>query len=100
VAISVTGDTILVQDGEPIPATVDQDVILLSIRAGSYFGLNRVGGEIWNMLAEPKRVRQICDALLHQHDVDSETVSRDVIPFLQTLIERRLIRVVDPGDTR
>jgi hypothetical protein len=29
--------------------------------------------------------------------VDAETMIRDVTPFLQTLIERRLVRVVDPG---
>ena len=33
-------------------------------------------------------------------DVDAETMIRDVTPFLQTLIERRLVRVVNPGESR
>lgn len=95
--MTVTVDTILARDSEPIPATVGEEVVVLSIRAGSYFGFNRVGTEIWNMLAEPRRVDQIFDALSQLHDVDAETMIRDVTPFLQTLIERRLVRVVDPG---
>jgi hypothetical protein len=96
--MTVTLDTILVRDSEPIPATVNQEVVVLSMRAGSYFGFNRVGTEIWNMLSEPRRVDQIFDALSRLHDVDAETMIRDVTPFLQTLIERRLVRVVDPGE--
>jgi Coenzyme PQQ synthesis protein D (PqqD) len=95
--MTVTVDTILARDSEPIPATVGEEVVVLSIRAGSYFGFNRVGTEIWNMLSEPRRVDQIFDALSQLHDVDAETMIRDVTPFLQTLIERRLVRVVDPG---
>ena len=78
--MTVTVDTILARDSEPIPATVGEEVVVLSIRAGSYFGFNRVGTEIWNMLAEPRRVDQIFDALSQSHDVDADTMIRDVTP--------------------
>ena len=55
-ARSVTADTILARDCEPISTTVEQTVILLSVRAGSYFKLNRAGMEIWNLLQQPRRV--------------------------------------------
>jgi hypothetical protein len=95
--VSVTVDTVLVQDSEPIPATVDDEVVLLSVRAGNYFGLNRVGSEIWNMLTEPRRVGDIFETLAQSHDVDADTMTRDVTAFLDTLIERGLVRVVPPG---
>jgi hypothetical protein len=71
---------------------------VLSVRAGACFAFNSVGSEIWNMLAEPRRVAQIFEALSRLHDVDADTMTGDVLPFLQTLIDRRLLRVVDPGD--
>ena len=95
--MNVTVDTVLVRDSEPVPATVDDDVVVLSLRAGAYFGFNRVGSEIWNMLAQPRRVGEILDTLAQSHDVDADTMTRDVSQFLQTLIERRLARVVDRG---
>jgi hypothetical protein len=97
---SVTVDTILIQDGEPISTAVAEEVVLLSIRAGAYFGFNRVGTQIWNMLAEPRRVGDIFDFLLQTHDVDADTMVRDVAEFLDDLIRRRLVRVVNLGEVR
>jgi hypothetical protein len=99
-ALSVTIDSVLVQDNEPRAAEVDGDVVLLSLRAGSYFGFNRVATEIWNMLVAPCRVGQIFVSLAERHDVDAEALARDVTPFLQTLLEQNLVRVIDPGDPR
>ncbi len=98
--MSVTIDSVLVQDQEPRAADLDGGVVVLSVRAGSYFGFNAVASEIWNMLTKPCRVGQIFDSLADRHDVDAETLARDVTPFLQTLVEHRLLRVIDPGEAR
>jgi Coenzyme PQQ synthesis protein D (PqqD) len=99
-ALGVTIDSVLVQDPEPRAADVDGGVVVLSVRAGWYFGFNAVASEIWNMLAEPCRVGRIFDLLSECHDVDAETLAREVTPFLQTLVEQRLVRVIDPGEVR
>jgi hypothetical protein len=96
--VSVTIDSVLVQDQEPRAADLDGGVVVLSVSAGSYFGFNRVATEIWHMLAAPCRVGQIFEALTQHHDVDAETLSRDVTPFLQTLIAHRLVRVLEPDE--
>jgi Coenzyme PQQ synthesis protein D (PqqD) len=98
--LNVTIDSVLLQDTEPTAADLDDGVVVLSVRAGSYFGFNEVASEIWNMLAEPCRVGQIFAALSESHDVDAKTLARDVTPFLQTLVEHRLVRVIDPGQVR
>lgn len=98
--MSVTIDSILIQDKEFAAADLDGCVVVLSVQLGSYFGFNCVGSEIWNMLSKPCRVGEIFDSLAQSHDVDATTLCRDVIPFLQTLIDERLARLVDPGDLR
>jgi Coenzyme PQQ synthesis protein D (PqqD) len=97
-AVSVTIDSVLVQDKEPTTADLDGGAVLLSVRAGAYFGFNPVASEIWDMLAKPRRVGEIFAALSASHDVDADTLARDVTPFLQTLIENHLVRLVEPGD--
>ncbi len=94
--MSVTADTILVQDSEPALVTLEENVVLLSVRRGSYFSLNKVGTKIWNMLVEPRRVGDIFDVLAQTHDVDADTMTGDVTEFLETLVKRQLVRVVDP----
>lgn len=90
----ITADCILVQDREPNAATLDDVTVLLSVRAGSYFEFNRVGSEIWTMLAEPRRVDEVFAALSQNHHIDSETVARDVTPFLEALVTLRLVRMI------
>jgi hypothetical protein len=94
--LRVTIDSILVRDREPSAAELDGGTVVLSVRAGAYFGFNRVASEIWSMLAEPRGVGQIFETLLKGHDVDAESLARDVTPFLQTLLEHRLVRLIDP----
>lgn len=91
--MAIAFDSVVVQSAEPIVTTVDDEVVMLSVRAGAYFGLNGVGGEIWNMIAQPRRVDDLCDSLSRDYDVSLETLTRDVIEFLEGLQERGLIHV-------
>jgi hypothetical protein len=50
------------------------------------------------MLAGPCRVSRIFHALSNRHNVDTEALARDVTPFLQTLLEERLVRMIAPGE--
>lgn len=93
--LRVTIESILVQDSEPVAADLDGCRVLLSLRAGSYFDFNSMATEIWQMLTKPCRVGQIFTALSDGHNVDAQTVARDVTPFLQTLVDQRLVRVID-----
>jgi hypothetical protein len=96
----VSADSVLVQDSEPVSATIQGGVVLLSVRAGAYFKLNRVGAEIWNMLTEPRRAGEIIDVLAQNYGADNGTVSRDVTPFLAMLIQHQLLLVIDPDVIR
>jgi hypothetical protein len=98
--LSLSIDSVLVRDREPKAADLDGGVVVLSVRAGAYFGFNRVASEIWTMLAEPCRVGRIFAALADGHDVDGPTLTRDVTPFLQALVAHRLVRVIGPDGDR
>ncbi|HEY3225263.1 MAG TPA: PqqD family protein [Pseudolabrys sp.] len=87
-------DSVLVQDKTLPAAELGGRVVVMSLSAGAYFDFNRIGTEIWSMLAEPCPIGRIIDSLSQNHRVDRETVAREVTPFLQTLVEQRLIRAM------
>ena len=93
--MSVTIDSVLVRDKELAAADLDGRVVVLSVRAGAYFGFNGVASEIWHFLSEPRRVSEIFSELSQSHEVDPTTLARDVLSFLQTLIDKRLAVQVD-----
>ena len=88
-------DSVVVQEDEPVAAEVDGEVVMLSERAGAYFGLDGVGSEIWRLLAQPRRVRDLCQSLSERYDADADALIRDVTSFLDELLARKLVRLVE-----
>ena len=92
--MTVGPDSVIVQEDEPVAAEVDGEVVMLSERAGAYFGLDGIGSEIWRLIGEPRRVSELCGTLAQRYDVDAETLTRDVTAFLDALLARNLVRLV------
>ena len=95
--MNLWSDSLLVRDKTLPAAELDGRVVVMSLSAGAYFDFNRMGTEIWSMLAEPCPIGRIFDSLSQTYGVDREEVAREVTPFLKTLLEQQLIRTM-PSD--
>jgi hypothetical protein len=93
--MTISSNSIVVRNNEPIAAKVDGEIVILSAKAEAYFGLGEIGSEIWEMIATPRRVSDMCTDLVRQYDIDRETCERDTMSFLIKLLGDRLIRIVD-----
>ena len=94
----VQTDSFVVRDTEPIFTTIDGEVVMMSVRSQSYYGLGSVGSEVWNAIAMPCRVDEVCARLVTEFEVDPQTCQREVLDFLNDLVKRGLARVV-AGDS-
>jgi len=54
-----------------------------------------VGAVVWNLIAQPRRVTEIRDALLERYDVEADRCGRELIDLLGALHERGLIQVAE-----
>ena len=77
--------------GDHIAAPVDDEMVVLSIERGSYYGLDDIGSEIWRRLATPIRVDVLCDGLAEKYEADRATIERDVISLLERLVSEGLV---------
>lgn len=98
--MSLTSNSIIVQEPGLSATEVDGRFVILSLQAASYFDLNKVASEIWAMLSRPRRVEHILQELSQRHEADIETITRDVMTFLQSLITQHLVRVVTAEDVQ
>ena len=73
---------------------LDGEAVLLELGSGTYFGLNEVGTEVWELIAEGRTVAAIRDALLERFDVDEPTLRRDLDALIKELLSRNLIELV------
>ena len=72
-----------------------QEVAILNLKSGVYYGLDAVGARIWHLIQESGRVEAILQALLRQYDVEPERCERDLLRLLQDLAAAGLIEIRD-----
>lgn len=86
-------NSMILRSPEPLTAAVADEIVMLSPEQGTYFGLNRVGSRVWELIAEPCSVAAVCAALTAEFDVDELTCQADVLRFLTGLDRARLVQV-------
>ena len=72
---------------------LDGETVLLDLKSGTYFGLNEIGSEVWDLLAKGRTVTEILDRLLQLYDVDRATARADLEQLLGELLQRDLVTV-------
>jgi len=72
---------------------LDGEAVLLDLGSGTYFGLNEVGTEIWQLIGSGATVAEVRAALLERFEVDEATARRDLDALVGELLERGLVEV-------
>ena len=75
---------------------VGDEVIVLDMERGEYFGLPAVGARIWELLPDCRSLVEVADVIAVEYDVDRATVERDVLSLVADLSEKGLL-VVAPA---
>lgn len=84
----------VVSTRDQVSCELADEVVILSLANGEYYGLNPVAADIWALVQEPKMVRDIRDALLARYDgVTPEECTQQVMLLLEEMIGLDLLSV-------
>ena len=90
--MDITPDTRLVRaEDRYLSNPVGDDVMLLDLATGDYVALNEPAARIWDMLREPRSVRELTDELGRLFDVEPERCLADTLDFLRGIEALRLL---------
>jgi hypothetical protein len=89
-------DTVVVAAQRQVWSPLGEDTVILQVEQGIYYGLDRVGTSIWELLQQPRTVRQIRDRILAEYVVEPARCERELITLLGQLAERGLVEA-SPG---
>jgi len=78
-----------------IESVIDDEIVALSIERGTCYGMNRLGSRIWNLLAKPIRISDLCATLVAAYDVDSDICERQVLDLLEELRAEGLLATLE-----
>ena len=76
-----------------VEAEVDGEILALNIDKGTCYGLDKVGSRVWALIAEPKRVSDVCKTLVSEYDVDDATCERQILDLLEDLRAEGMIEL-------
>ena len=80
---------------EILSSKIGEEVILMSMEAESYFGLDAIATRIWQLLSEkPSTIDELVVHLLKEFEINEITCKEDVIVFINELSSKKLIQQI------
>jgi len=93
--MELSGSTVITVNKNYVYCNVEDEMVLLGMEDGIYYGLNPVGAFIWEHIKEPKTIAQVRDAILAEYEVEKGECERDLLELLQEMTEKGLVEVKD-----
>ena len=83
-----------IQNKTIVQSKIGEEVVMLDMESGFYFGLNSVASVIWGLLADEIGFEKLIDQLMAQFDVERSICEADTKELLDQMVEKNIIRRV------
>ncbi len=93
--MAISTDNVVVASEEHVSAELDSESVILSLKNGTYYGLDPLGAHIWELIQKPRQVLEVRDEILSAYDVTAKQCETDLIALLDQLESEGLIEVRD-----
>lgn len=70
---------------------VAEEIVILDLASGNYYGLDAVGARIWSLLTAGKTPAEVLQTVVEEFDVAPEEFERDLLKLLHELKEKGLV---------
>jgi predicted RND superfamily exporter protein len=88
-------DTILKRKQDQLFSEIDGEVVMLSIENSEYYGMDKVGSRIWQLIEKPVSLNQLIGILLDEYEVTEEQCTEDTLKFIDQLMEKELVEITN-----
>ncbi|MBN1413646.1 MAG: lasso peptide biosynthesis PqqD family chaperone [Bacteroidales bacterium] len=92
--MELTPDTILQRKSDLLFNKIDGEIVMLSIENNEYYGMNKIGSRIWEMLEQPLSFKILVNKLIEEYDISEQQCTIDILIFLNNLANKKLIKVI------
>ncbi len=87
----MTPETVLTRSESASYEIVADEAILIDINTGTYFSLNSVGTEFWQLINGQRSIASIATELATKYEVDVHMVTNDLIELGTKMMEEGLV---------
>jgi hypothetical protein len=75
-------------------SVVGEDAFLLNTQTNKYYGLEKVGARLWQLLNEGKSLKGAHQIILGEYEVDPDKLEQDILELINHLMENGLVEIV------
>lgn len=90
--MKLTINHIIQRNPDILASKMDEEIVMMSISRGEYYGFDPIGSRIWNLLENPVSVQDIVNTLLDEFEIDRDSCLHDVMQFLEEILDKDLVR--------
>lgn len=87
---------VYIQNKEIIQSKIGDEVVMLDMDSGYYFGLNSVASDIWVLMEEEITFELLINKLMETFDVERSVCESDTQELIDQMLEKKIIRKVEP----
>jgi len=90
----LTLDTIIRRSDALLSASLGDDVVMMDVEQGAYYGLEAVASRIWALTEQPMSVGSLCERLVTEYQISPEQCQQEVLAFLGELLNQQIVQIV------
>ncbi len=83
--------TVVVRDPTLVSAQLNDEVVMMDARSGTYYGLSETTGTIWQLLEQPTTIEAVVTRLMETYDVERSVCEHEVLTILEDMRSKGLI---------
>jgi hypothetical protein len=83
-----------IQNRQVVQSKIGDEVVMLDMESGYYFGLNSIASVIWNMMQNAVTVEEIVAQLLTEYAVQESQCMAETQELIGRMLEHKIITCV------
>lgn len=72
-------------------AAVNDEIVMMDAQRGHYYGLDRIGADIWSRLETPVSFAALVDGLAAEYDAERAQIAEDVRQLLAVMLRHQVV---------
>lgn len=88
-------DTVIGQASPGVSAMMGEHLVMLSVEQGAYFDLNPTAKLIWESLASPRTMHELCMIIHEEYEVSEQDCRDSVERFVLELHKENMVSLQD-----
>lgn len=90
---AITADCKVSCNLQLLSTEVGGELVLMSIEAGKYYGLDKIASDVWKRIGSGAKVQALYDELVASYQGQAETIERDLLQLLTQMQQHELLQV-------